>query len=430
MDKEELERLVEETHREEEDFRSLLPTNGFLGDYMRYTDRQESPGSYHFWVGLTVLGAAMQRNVWISKGIYKVYPNLYTILIGPSGKCRKSRAMSLGLDLLEGYDWANVMADKTTPEALLAALHVGTPTFQKVDNSTGGPTIHINPNLDSCGIAAAYELAVFISKQNYNSGMVGLLTTLYDCPTSFKYLTRNKKPLVLKNVFLSMVGASTPEWLATNLPADSFEGGFMSRVVYVVRQRRDRNIAIPENPDAGETDRLKKHIENVHQAVGEVKFTAAGRAWFDNWYTSTEAIPVTDTSMLGFVERKPDTILKVAMIMAVSVGKDYITDNDLRQAHAIVTWTQERMFSAFAHVDLSPLGVIQKKVLEMLESQGGQLSRGQVLRKLGGRLAHGVKDLIEVEEILIQAGRMEVKQVRHSGPGRPEIRYILKDMTP
>lgn len=428
MDKDEIEQQIAQTHIEEEEFRAMVPSNGWLGDYMRYTDRQESPGSYHFWVGVTILAATLQRKVWLSKGIYEVYPNLYTILIGPSGKCRKSRAMRLGTDLLESYDWANVMADKTTPEALLAALHVGTPAFQKVDSTAqAGPSININPNPDSCGLVAASELAVFVSKQNYNSGMVGLLTTLYDCPPSFKYLTRNKRPIVLKNIAVSLLGASTPEWLATNLPADSFEGGFMSRVIYVVRHRRDRNFAMPTDPEKGEQDKLKAGIESIHNNVsGEIRLDKEASNWFSEWYASVESLPVSDTSLLGFVERKPDTILKLAIILAVSLGHSTITANDLRRSHAIVTWTQERMFTAFSHVDLSPLGVLQKKIIELLQARGGQATRGDVANKLWGRLQHGVQDLIEAEKVLVEAGILQVDPVHNGKPGRPAVIYKLK----
>lgn len=426
MEKDDIEQQIAQTHVEEEEFRSLLPTTGWLGDYMKYTDRQESPGSYHFWVGVTILAATLQRKVFLSKGIYEVYPNFYTILIGPSGKCRKSRAMRLGTDLLEGFDWANVMADKTTPEALLAALHVGTPAFQKVDSTSAGPSINLNPNTDSCGLVAASELAVFISKQNYSSGMVGLLTTLYDCPPSFKYLTRNKKPITLTNVAVSLLGASTPEWLATNLPAESFEGGFMSRVIYVVRQNRDRNFAIPVDPEPGQKQKLTDRIEEIHNdIVGEIKLDAEALKWFDDWYTSANTLPILDTSLLGFMERKPDTILKLAIIVAVSLGHSTITANDLRRAHAITTWTQERMFKAFSHVDLSPFGVLQKKIIELLEARGGTATRGDVANKLWGRLQNGVQDLEKAERSLEEAGILKVERPKTNRPGRPAIIYKL-----
>lgn len=412
------EQSVADARAEEEALRTVLPTKGFLGAYLKYTDRQESPGSFHFWVGATILGAVLQRRCWVSKGIYQVYPNFFTVLVAPSGRCRKSRAAALGIDLLAPFEWANVCADKTTPEALIQALAFGTASMEE-----GASAPRQDGN--STGIIPASELSVFINRQQYTSGMVTLMTHLYDCPQTFKYLTRNRRPLVLRNVSLSMVGCTTPDWLATNLPESAFEGGFMSRMVFVVKFQRDRMIAIPEAIPQDEMEELKIQLLQIRaEMLGEVRMSKDGEDWFRKWYEGLAMAPVDDIMLLGFVERKPDTVLKLALILAASELRHSIELHDLEQAHQIVTWTQERMFHAFKNVDMSVIGAIANKICDLLDANGGALSRRDVLRKFGNRLPHGLTDLQTIENLLIETGYVNVELLPVEGRGgRPTVIY-------
>lgn len=414
---------VETTREEEEQFRALLPKDGFLHYYMKYTDRQESPDSYHFWVAATIIGGVIQRRAWLDRGVYSIYPSLYTVLVGPSGVTRKSRAMRLGTDLLDGFEWANVVADKTTPEALLEAMQFGSANVN-ADMDEG--TVKIST--DASAFIRASELAVFLNKQSYTSGMVALLTDLYDSPRTFDYRTRNKKPITLRNVSVSFLGASTPEWLATNLPEAAFEGGFMSRVILVVRRNRSRFIAFPAPPEPGQKEALQGALKHIRSNFrGSIVLDESAQGWFSNWYVRHETQNrESDYNLLGFVERKPDTVFKVALILAASEAPERhtITRENLETAEKIVTWTQRWMFRAFENVEMSHLGDLRRKVTQMIEANGGEVTRRDIMRKLGGRI-RSVSDFDEIEKLMQGAGEMVVEHKPHKGQGRPKIVYRL-----
>jgi hypothetical protein len=58
----------------------------WLTDLMSQTQDLESPRRYFYFAGLGVLSAVVKRNVWLDRGgAYKLYPNVYIMLIGPSG---------------------------------------------------------------------------------------------------------------------------------------------------------------------------------------------------------------------------------------------------------------------------------------------------------------------------------------------------------
>src|SRR5574337_2223176 len=74
----------------------------WLDSYLEYTDNSESPLSYHKWCGLSVIAGALQRHVYLRWGIGQViYPNVYVVLVGQSGRTRKGVALGLGKDLLK-----------------------------------------------------------------------------------------------------------------------------------------------------------------------------------------------------------------------------------------------------------------------------------------------------------------------------------------
>jgi len=415
---------IEESRNEEKAFREIIPKTGLIGDYMRYTDRQESPGSFHFWTCLTLIGAILQRRAWVSKGIYNVYPPLYMVLVAPTGRCRKTRAIRLGLELVENFPWLNIMADKTTPEALVQALMVGSDAMEK-GKEEGEFTI--NFNLDNTGLIQAPELGLFLNKQSYTVGMVVLLTHLYDCPDKYKYLTRNKKPIILNNTATSMLGGTTPDWLATSLPESAFGGGFMSRFVFVVSHVRDRWITWPEEPVPGEKEALSRTISRIRATMrGKVAVEAEGRQWFDYWYKNLNVGPVEDTNLTGFIERKPDTVLKMALALAASDCRMVITLNDLKTALALLDWTQKRMFKAFEHIELSALGQIRLKVLEILEMEG-EVSQRYLCRKLGGRLQNGLQTLKQVQDLMEAAGEVTVAYEMTTAGKRPTCMWFRRD---
>jgi len=77
----------------------------FLEHYRKYSSGNETPELMHLWVGLSVLAGACEKRLWIDQGYFRLYLNLYVILLAPAGVCAKSTSMDLGAKLLKeaGY---------------------------------------------------------------------------------------------------------------------------------------------------------------------------------------------------------------------------------------------------------------------------------------------------------------------------------------
>lgn len=423
--------LYIESRVEEQAFSTYLPKSGFIHEYMEYTKIHEAPGSFHFWSAMSVLSATVQRRSWLSKGIYRVYPNLYVVLVAPSGRCRKTGCINVGVKLASKLDYLNIIADKTTPEALLEALMDGNVQVEDDEEDlltpgmkpqTTGKTI----SLDATGFIRSTEMSTFLNKSNYTSGMVTLLTDLFDCPDDFKYVTRTRKPIVLENVFINMIAGTTPEWLATNLPESAFEGGFMSRVVWVVKHWKDRVIPLEDEPDPLQMQKLVKMLNYIHtHHHGPMTFSPQSKQWYIHWYTNNSMQASDSEKLSGFHERMPDTMLKIAMLLqaADKPGVMELELGYLKQAEKLLRWSMERMFRAFEATDLSRMGQLHRQLNTILDHYG-ELSQRDIMRKVAGRLDY--KDQFDqVRDIMIEAGELIVtkEKPKGGGKGRPRIMW-------
>ena len=94
----------------------------FLQLYLNYTRAQESPELFHLWTGTTILAAALGRKCWINRGYYRLYPNLFCILVAGSAKCRKSTAVNIGVRLLTDIDTTKRLVFRQTVRIVLAPI--------------------------------------------------------------------------------------------------------------------------------------------------------------------------------------------------------------------------------------------------------------------------------------------------------------------
>lgn len=396
-----------------EPFMDIAPKKGWLDAYLKYTSWSEAPAAFHFFTGAAVLGTTMSRRAWFTKGYYKVYPNHQIILVAPTGKCRKTSALNLGLGLLRELEGVNVIADKITPEALAAEL----------GQVTLGDKALIQTKAAE-GVIYAPELAVFLGKQKYNEGLITLLTALFDNPEKWEISTKGGGKQTIEKVCLTFLGASTPDWLVSAIPQDAFGGGFMSRLLFVVQEDTPRCFPIPDVKEK------PKHLIDwlralKKQEVGEIGFrTDDDKQWYQMWYTAGKKNIPEDEKMAGYHERKPDHLLRLAMVLAVSEERVRITREDMITSNKLLNFLEESMLTNFKWLGSKPVGVDQGRILTVLRANGGTMRSGDLLRKLvfymnGMQFRQAIETLMHAGLIL---ERPDHKTGQHT--------YVLIEQTP
>lgn len=362
MSQDELSKILDPDHKKREDFESLIPNGGWLADYIEWTRQTESPTVFHFFAGAVAIGASLARNVFYPWGDGGIFPNLCVVVVAPSGVCRKTTACNMAINLYRAVG-GNVLADKVTPEAFIEA-------FKEKEAAVG--------------LIYAPELAVFLGKQKYQEGMVPMLTALFDCPQSWSSATIMRGEAHLNNVAISMLGASTLDWIQTAIPRDAFGGGFMSRILFVVQENTDRCFPIPPPTDEKMKAKLSEGLRKFGHVRGKIEMSREALDWFDKWYRRRTSQHMENRHFAGYAERKPTQVIRIATILAVS-EKGSTWDRTIGMPHVeaalrVLDWVEAFLPGTFDQLHETSMGADQMLILQQLKKKQGSAKHSDLLR--------------------------------------------------
>ncbi len=335
---------------------------GWLKTYLDYTRDSESPTLFHQWVGMAIISAAIGRNILIDRGHYKMYPNLFIILVAGSGMCRKSTSIHMGVRVLKKITNPPLLfSQKITAEALIQALQ---------ENQRDG---------DMVGLVYADELSVFMGGDSVKSGLIPLLTNLYDGHDEWSYHTRGRGVEKLTNVCISMIAASTLEWLKNSIPMDAIGGGFTGRIIFI-------HEAAPCKPvlftDKGKGfDELVHDLDKISSYKGNMTLTPQAAEVMNEWYVGNHFYIPRDPNVSGYYARKHDHLLKVSTIISISESASLlITDRHIKEGLKILEHTEEKLDEVAATVSTSLSSTPTEKVLAIIQRYK-EIEHAELLKK-------------------------------------------------
>lgn len=287
-------------------------TNWIDTFYEYVLPRVEAPESYITWGGLYTLAAALRRHVKVGReflGGWECYPHLFVLFVGPAG-LGKTTTVRFGQGLLKQIETIPQAPTITTQAALQTAL---------ASNADG--TLYI----------IAEEFGDFIMKSK--TEMFEWLTSIYDGKDILKSLTISRGGEEVKNPCVNLFGATTPQWIAENMPASIIGGGFARRVVMVYEEESRTRRMYYRGDSHNESKYAKLKEELVHDLryiadnlFGSFKITEGQDIYqgdnaiqfMEEWYQDNFAGDTDDPRMAGYFRSKPSFIHKVAMLLRVS----------------------------------------------------------------------------------------------------------------
>ena len=364
----------------------------WLDGYIDYTSEQESPSLFHLWVGLSMISSALGRKVWVDRGYYKLYPNLYVVLVGASARVRRTTAVNIGYNLFrEALPEYLLVSQKTTPEALINI-------FVQEGKKKG----------ISGGTIVSTELGVFLGTGGKSGDIIQLLTDWYDCPETFTYHTLMRGKERLERVYCVLVGSTTPIWLKESMPPSAIGGGFTSRVVFVYQSKPEKLVPFPRvsNGMRRLREKLIGDLKVIASLDGEFRLDEDAVDWYERWYTEVfkpDFIP--NASLDGYYGRKHDTLLKVAMCVSAS-RKDSlcIDEGDLKVALKCLNSAERYLPQTVKLIQMKEVGEEEEKVFRLIERKG-EVDYSNLLR--GVSYCMNAKRVQEVIETLLEEERIE-----------------------
>ena len=402
----------------------------FIDLYLDYTKGQESPRDFHFWTAVSLLSGAVGRKIWLSRGHDRLYPNHYVILVAGSAMSRKSSAINIGVGLLRRatqnkidsgltHGISTILSGKMTPEALCRAI--SSRGLEGMLETDAKPVVADNTSRP-CYLFSS-ELGVFLSKAAQSNGLVDLLIDWYDCPDVFEYITKTSGSDYVYEVFISLLSATTPDWIAQNVTSSVFNQGFVGRVIFVHSERSDIRIAHPVVDSVLEKlrDRLVTHIEHRMGMAGEMELTRDAWDYFEAWYNKREELPGLDNVQSGFFGREHTHVLKLAMTFSIARRRTLkIHKVDIKDAIGKIAHTFDGLTAIFKEVRYAN-EIFETKIVEGIIKDAKTIDRSTLLRNVYRKMNKDKLD--ECLSILKAAGVINEDVKTRKGGGRAKITY-------
>jgi hypothetical protein len=391
-----------------DDFLPLLKRNninGWLGRYIDYTMGVEPPTAYHFATGLTVLGAALHRQVYFDQRFFKIYPAVQSFLVGPSGKTRKSTAGNIGIALAEECGRVKRLPDMATPEALLREL-------AGMSNKDGSAS----------ALMYSSELSTFLNKKDYNQDLVQVLTDLFDCRDSIVRSTISHSRQEIRNVAVSAILCSNEVWLASSVHESAFGGGMLGRTLVWHALGTDRYFPFPEEQPEALYKRLVGELGLTRYYHGAAEIEPAAKRWFTEKYRYTKENWPDDERLSPFWERYPIHLLRVGMLLNISDTLEtdkrnvVITDQNLIQADAILTWIYQYLPRVYKYLGNTQWGDDMRRVYDNIYRHGGRSDWSTIYRALSKRMRKD--DIRRVVDQLVDNGILRVEEASNLEGGK------------
>jgi hypothetical protein len=345
----------------------------WLKEYVTYiAPSSESPLDYHTWSALTVVSATLRKHVYISRGTWKLYPNLFTVLVGRPG-IGKGSAINPALGILRDADTANLLSDRVTIEYVLEKLSKGWPHF-----GIGKPG-KIAVGIDHSCLILSRELSVFVTASQFT---LPILTDLWDANDGkYIYGTRGKGEFAIEDPCVCLLGGSTQEWLISSIPPSAIGGGFTRRVNFVVAYDRERFIPWPNVSNHSNVRvNLVDDLKEIGKLSGEFRFHPDTIKPFEEVYTESMPGIYDDAATTSYKTSKWAQVSKLAMCVSAARSDNLIiTKEDFNTARLAVESVAVNVPRVFRGVGESELVKATTKILEFIEAKGFA-SRDEMLK--------------------------------------------------
>jgi len=368
--------------------------------FMKFCENSEIPELFAFWAGLSSVSAALGRNLVLDRGKFKVYPNLYVILVAESGRCRKSTSIGAMEEVLEGIKPPlNLIAQKITPEGLIQSMIKGT---EYVENQ---PMVFNDPGKVCEGFAICDELSMLVNKKSLDAGLGPLLTSFYDCKSEVKYTTKGNGDEVATNTCLGMLGASISEWIRSAFTEESIRGGVAGRMIFVY-------VTTPPKPVADTRYTAEKrnlladlqsHISKIRQLKGEVVLTVEAEAWYKTFHEETwpESPLYNNIDLTAYTSRRSGHLFRVDMLLAATDFTLEITVEHLTKADSFLRKIEEKLPDVMNAILKNETGHNKDTILGIVKRHG-QIALKDLMKETNNRIDH--RTLIDITKTLVMSG--------------------------
>jgi len=293
----------------------------WIDDVLTGTDHVETPKQFVKWSLYSAIAAVTSPNVSLNKqGAYDLYPNIYVMLLAESG-VGKGFGVWLAKSMVTAVDTTRVFAGRNSIQKIVTDLSMA------MTKGKGKEMIK-----DGRAYLSSGEFVNFLLRDEQ---AISILTEWYDTHYVREWANSLKSTgtEVLKDINVTMLGASTSDYLRESVPIAAIKGGFFGRLMLIYSAEKGKANALID--DAKESEQVAPKVKDWSKYLVELskiptgsKFTVTEKAreFYRPWYYDLQQ-KIRDRILVdktGYIHRLHDHALKIAMIISLSEAPDLV----------------------------------------------------------------------------------------------------------
>jgi hypothetical protein len=310
----------------------------WLDAFQQYMKPFDVPPLFATWTGLVVLASAAERKVWHVTNKGELYPNIYTMLIGPAAS-GKTIAIHEGRQLLEELE-----------DVHLAASNVSSASF--IDELNDAKRTLLLPRAE--GVVSFNSLAVLSNEFGvflpiFDTGFLSILTDMWDGKGFSERKRKLKDKIEIPKSTVSILAGWTPSALNQFLPPGAWEQGFMSRITVVYSGAGDPQDLWSENgKKTASFNSLVTDLNAVHNIYGPMVLAPAALEALRAWHLMKGPPRPDHPKLATYADRRTSLMIKLCMLCSLSSRDTRIIElEDYQFALRILLSTEAAMPDAF-----------------------------------------------------------------------------------
>lgn len=383
----------------------------WIDGFYTYTEKTDSPALFRKWSAIFSVAAALERKVFLRTTKGQLFPNIYTVIVGPPG-AGKTVSAGIAHDILVKLTSHHISPSSVTKASLIDALAGATRNYM-LPKAAG--IEHFN----SLAVISE-ELGVLIP--GYDSDFMNILTSLYDCRSYSETRRTNKLSIQMPAPQLNLIAATTPSFLNNLIPEGAWEQGFMSRVLMIYSgASAPGDLFASVEQDKPLLNLLTEDLKEIALINGEMKFTDEAAAVFIAWHRHgvDGGPPIPDhPKLMHYSKRRSAHLLKLCMIVSAARSSDLIiTIEDYVEALDLLVEAETFMPDIFKAMrtggDSNVMDETWHHVYKLFMKENKPIAEGRVVAFLAERTpAHNVARVLEV---MVRIGIFKLQSVDYIG---------------
>lgn len=430
-----------------------------------YTSGLSSPQNYIDWAWLYLVGACLQRRVWVGPEHQPIFANKYVIFVGEPGigKGLPIREVSFFLkhwkkkdgikidpltlseanlkiqNIVEESDVEAakkqlsakaivepmlypVAADATTYEALVKAVSESYSRCEYIDTD-GKLKVHGHSSLCFC----LQELASLMRKKTEDT--INYMLGLYDCPMDYEYATKNSGTDRVRRGCLNMLAGTTPSFMQSTFDDRLADEGFNSRTFYIYAKNNRKNLFFITDMSTEQREHqfhLLEHIRKLSGLYGHAYVDKETMDYLQDWWHEQESNKEKmfhSPKLKPYRSRRNIHIMKIAMALHFSESLEMkISLATFKKAIEFLSNEEPNMHFAITIADTNPIAKCSRKVIDLLAT--GEKTYKELL--IDTHYLIDKKGFEESLQFLSDTKQIVSRQDRNEDTEKIEILYKLK----